>query len=481
MHVRRGISPLRMSPLKEALHEANQALKHNVIRKVRATQRLDSRGNPTVQVTIITGKGKFTDIVPSGASKGDYEAVELRDGDNNVYHGKGVLKAVHNVNHVLGPALVDKGFDVIKDRHAIDKFLIDMDGTPDKSKYGANAILGISMAVTRAAAGGKDLALYEFIRQESYIATYWVMPTPFFNVLNGGKHSGSSMAFQEFMIAPVGASNFVEAVQYGSEIYHCLKSIIAEKYGQAATNVGDEGGFSPPISKPHEALDLLVEAVKAAGYEGKIAFGIDPAATEFYKPDGTYDLGFKTDTPEIFTAGKLATLYLDLLQKYPIILLEDPFAQDDWHSWSTFRTQVGERIEIVGDDLLATNLGRMRVASKRNAVNSLLLKINQIGTVTEAIKAAERALANQWRVFLSHRSGESTDDFIADLVVGLGLGHFKCGAPCRGERVVKYNRVMDIEDESKKAGRHVVYAGDDFAHTLPVENLERGYYGRDHI
>ncbi|KAI5303810.1 hypothetical protein KEM56_007166 [Ascosphaera pollenicola] len=464
-----------MSPLKEALHEANHLLKHNVIRKVRAAQRLDSRGNPTVQVTVITGKGKFTDIVPSGASKGAYEAVEIRDKDDKYYHGKGVLTAIRNINKTLGPALVEKGYDVVKDREAIDKFLIRQDGTPDKSKYGANAILGISMAVTRAAAAGKDLPLYEYIRQESYLATYWVLPTPFFNVLNGGKHSGGSMAFQEFMIAPIGAKDFADAVRIGSETYHSLKSIVAEKYGQAATSVGDEGGFSPPISKPQEALDLLVQAAKDAGHENDIAFGIDPASTEFYKSDGTYNLGFKTNTPEILTSAQLAALYHDLISKYPIILLEDPFAQDDWNSWSTFKKQVGDKIELVGDDLLATNINRMKAAKKRDAVNSLLLKINQIGTITEAVEAAHRALLYGWRVFLSHRSGESTDDFIADLAVALGIGHFKCGAPCRGERVVKYNRVMDIEEESRRAGRHVVYAGKEFGHTVPIEVKEHGY------
>lgn len=239
--------------------------------------------------------------------------------------------------------------------------------------------------------------------------------------------------------------------------------------------MGDEGGFSPPISKPQEALDLLVEAVKDAGHEGDIAFGIDPASTEFYKSDGTYDLGFKTDTPEIFTAGQLANLYHDLIKKYPIILLEDPFAQDDWDSWSSFKQEVGDRIELVGDDLLATNINRMRIAKKRQAVNSLLLKINQIGTISEAVEAAHRALRYGWRVFLSHRSGESTDDFIADLAVALGIGHFKCGAPCRGERVVKYNRVMDIEEESRRAGRHVVYAGRKFGDNIPIEVKEHGY------
>ncbi|KAI5291167.1 hypothetical protein KEM52_000238 [Ascosphaera acerosa] len=494
MVARRGLSPLRLSPLKEALHEANQAFKHNVIRKVRAAQRLDSRGQPTVQVTVTTGKGKtvtvgtaalihadwrrkFTDIVPSGASKGDYEAVELRDGDSEQYDGRGVLKAVANVNRVLGPALVEKGLDVVKDREAIDKLMVELDGTPDKSKYGANAILGISMAVLRAAAGARDLPLYEVIRQEASIATYWVIPTPFFNVLNGGKHSGSPMAFQEFMIAPVGAPSFTEAVRYGCETYQALKRIIAKKYGQAATNVGDEGGFSPPISSVEEALDLLVEAVKDAGHTNDIAFGIDSASSEFYdKQKDTYNLGFKSETPSLHTPGQLANLYLQLLQKYPIILLEDPFAQDDWASWKAFNKQVGSRIELVGDDLLATNISRMKVAKKHEAVNSLLLKINQIGTISESMRAAQMALTSHWRVFLSHRSGETTDDFIADLAVGLGIGHMKCGAPCRGERVAKYNRVMDIEDECKRAGRHVVYAGRQFGQAIPIEVKGPGYF-----
>ncbi|KAI5296787.1 hypothetical protein KEM55_005601, partial [Ascosphaera atra] len=408
-----------------------------------------------------------------------YEAHELRDTDSEQYQGDGVLKAVHNVQDVLGPMLVEHGFDVVRDRERIDKFLCKQDGTPNKSRYGANAILGISMAVARAAAAGKELPLFEYIRQESYFATTWVLPTPFFNVINGGKHSGSPLVFQEFMIAPTGAKSFHEAIRMGCETYQALRALIVENFGMSAIGVGDEGGFSLPIRQPHEALDLLVEAVETAGYTGRFHFGIDPASSEFYQGEGKYNLGLKTDTPEIVSSEELAALYKDLIAKYPIRLLEDPFAADDeWESWAKLKQEVGDDVEIVGDDLLATNLERMRIAKEKNAVNGLLLKVNQIGTVSEAIEAARKALNNGWGVFLSHRSGETTDDFIADLAIGLGIGHFKSGAPCRGERVAKYNRVLDIAESSKRAGRNLTYAQDKFPHSLPIEAPlgNKGYF-----
>lgn len=409
-----------------------------------------------MQVRIKTDKGQFQALVPSGASKGDYEAIELRDGKADVYRGKGVETAVHNVENILGPALIKAHFDVATDLQKIDALLREVDGSKDKSKLGANAILGISMACARAGAAAQGVPLYEFLRGESGSKEPYVMPVPFFNVLNGGVHSGNTMAFQECMIAPVGAVSMAHAVQMGSEVYQELKKVLTKTFGPTATGIGDEGGFAPPISQPHEALDLLVTAVENCGYTGKIKFAIDPASSEFYK-GGEYDLGFKGRTSEKYTGEKLGDLYRQLLDKYPIILLEDPYAQDDWPSWTAFNKTCP--VELVGDDLLATNVDRIEEAKEKNACNSLLLKINQIGTITEALSAAKMAYELGWSVFVSHRSGETTDDFIADLTVGLRTGHLKSGSPCRGERVAKYNRLMDIEDEIKASGAEIIYAG----------------------
>ncbi|RDW83045.1 hypothetical protein BP5796_04536 [Coleophoma crateriformis] len=436
-----------------------------MITSIEAAQRLDSRGKPTVQVWVTTDKGIFRALVPSGASKGSYEAIELRDGDPSVYQSNGVLKAVSNVNNILGPAIIARKFDVGKDLANIDALMRELDGTRDKSNLGANAILGISMACARAGAAEQNVPLYEFLRQKSKLHKPYVLPVPFFNVLNGGVHSGNLMAFQEFMIAPVGASSLTHAVQMGSEVYQTLKSVIKAKFDGSAIGVGDEGGFAPPISKPHEALDLLVTAIEKCGYEGLIKIGIDPASSEFFKSD-IYDLGFKnesTDSDAKLSSLKLSQLYRDLIANYPIVLLEDPFAEDDWASWTKFNETC--EIELVGDDLLATNIDRIKIAEEKKACNALLLKINQIGTITEAIEAAETAFSLGWRVFVSHRSGETTDDFIADLTVALGTGHLKSGSPCRGERVAKYNRLMDIEAEIKAQGLRHIYAGENFGQT----------------
>jgi len=302
------------------------------------------------------------------------------------------------------------------------------------------------------------------------------MPVPFFNVLNGGVHSGNTMAFQEVMIAPVGAESMAEAIRMGAETYHELKKVITKKFGPSATGIGDEGGFAPPISQPHEALDLLVQAVEQAGYTGKIKFAMDPASSEFFRA-GHYDLGIKSaaGTPaQNLTPAALADLYRELVAKYPIVLLEDPFAEDDWESWTAFtRASAGTPLEIVGDDLTVTNTQRVQLAMQRQACNALLLKINQIGTITEAIAAANLAFSEDWAVFVSHRSGETTDDFIADLTVGLRTGHLKTGAPARGERVAKYNRLMDIEEELVRAGEDVRYAGPTFGEAHRVGKGER--------
>ena len=436
------------------------------ITRIWAAQRLDSRGKPTVQVWLTTAHGTFSAIVPSGASKGDYEAVELRDGNKDAFNGNGVTKAVANVNQLLGPRLIEQKFDVARDLKKIDRFMCNLDASEAKGNLGANAILGISMACCRAGAAAQRVPLYEFLANEAIAGmgkqTAYVMPVPFFNVLNGGVHSGNSMAFQEFMIAPTGATSMAHAVQIGAEVYTQLKSTITTKYGKAATGIGDEGGFAPPISEPHEALDLLMEAIKAAGHEHQVKIGIDPASSEFLTSDGKYNMGMKWDRPKELSSSEMIDLYHSLLERYPIVLLEDPFAQDDWQAWTSFNASCP--VELVGDDLLATNLKRINRANDEKACNSLLLKINQIGTISEAITATLRAYELSWAVFVSHRSGETTDDFIADLTVALGTGHLKSGSPCRGERVAKYNRLMDIEDEIRaKAGESGCrYAGTAF-------------------
>ncbi|PMD33392.1 enolase [Hyaloscypha variabilis F] len=447
------------------------------ITSITAAQRLDSRGNPTVQVRLTTNKGTFTGLVPSGASTGIHEALELRDTSSTAYGGKGVKQAVHNVTSIIAPALIEKKFDVETQLKEIDAFMCELDGTKGKKKLGANAILGVSMACARAGAAGLKIPLYEHLRLEAgALKAPYIMPVPFFNVLNGGVHSGNTMAFQEIMLAPTGATSITEAVQMGAETYHALKTVITKKFGPAATGIGDEGGFAPPISKPSEALDLLVEAVEKAGYTGKIQFAMDPASSEFFR-EGQYDLGIKDKTSPKLTPAGLSDLYRELFTKYPIVLLEDPFAEDDWETWSAFMAkgkEVKDMPEIVGDDLTVTNVERVREAQQKKACNGLLLKINQIGTVSEAIAAANLAFSHSWGVFVSHRSGETTDDFIADLTVGLRTGHLKTGAPARGERVVKYNRLMDIEDELKASGEDVVYAGTEFRTAHSAGGKEEG-------
>lgn len=357
----------------------------SAITSIKASQRLDSRGKPTVQVRITTDHGVFSSIVPSGASKGDYEAVELRDGDNSRYQGNGVLKAVYHVESVLGPAIIEAGLDPATQPKQIDRLMIKIDGTQDKSNMGANAIIGISMVAARAGAAKSGIPLYRFLAREAGLQTQnFVLPVPFMNVLNGGDPSGNNMAFQEFMIAPVGAQSFREAVRFNSETYACLKNIITAKHGKAAIGIGDEGGFAPPVYRPEEALDLLVQAIADAGHEGKIKIGIDPASQSFEK-DGTYNFGFKRDEPEVMSAKQLAELYNRLLARYPVVLLEDPFGQDDWSAWTEFKKSC--KVELVGDDLLATNIKRILMAEEKDACNSLLLKINQIGSITEAIEA----------------------------------------------------------------------------------------------
>lgn len=427
------------------------------ITKVHARQIFDSRGNPTVEVEVTTERGTFRSAVPSGASTGIYEALELRDKEKDNYHGKGVDKAVGNVNNNLGPALIKANIDEA-DQTAVDNFLLAQDGTDNKSKYGANAILGISMAVCRAGAAKKGVPLYSHIANLAGNKEF-IMPVPALNVINGGSHAGNKLAMQEFMILPTGASSFREAMKMGSETYHHLKKVIQQKYGQDACNVGDEGGFAPNILDNKEGLELLQQAIANAGYTGKIVIGMDVAASEFYK-DGKYDLDFKnknSDPSKWVTSEGLLDIYKGFVKDYPIVSIEDPFDQDDWDGYAKMTAEMP--IQIVGDDLLVTNPKRIKTAIEKKACNALLLKVNQIGSVTESIQAWQMSKDQGWGVMVSHRSGETEDTFIADLVVGLCTGEIKTGAPCRSERLAKYNQLLRIEEE---LGGKARYAGVNF-------------------
>ncbi|GMM31130.1 phosphopyruvate hydratase [Martiniozyma asiatica (nom. inval.)] len=430
----------------------------SVVTKCFARSVYDSRGNPTVEVELTTAEGVFRTIVPSGASTGVHEALELRDGDKSKWLGKGVTKAVANVNEIIAPAVVEAKIPVTE-QLKFDQFLIDLDGTPNKGKLGANAILGVSMGITKAAAAYKKLPLYAYISELTGAKSPYVMPVPFMNVLNGGSHAGGDLAFQEFMVAPTGASSFSEAMRMGSEVYHALKSLAKKKYGQSAGNVGDEGGVAPNLSTPQEALDLIVEAINSAGYEGKVKIAMDSASSEFYI-NGKYDTDYKnpnTDGSKAYTGEQLGDLYAELLSKYPIVSLEDPFAEDDWATWSSQFPKLP--IQIVADDLTVTNPARIATAIEKKAASGLLLKINQIGTISESIQAAKDAFAAGWGVMVSHRSGETEDTFIADLTVGLRTGELKSGAPARSERMAKYNQLLRIEEE---LGDKAIYAGANF-------------------
>ncbi|KAL5469418.1 hypothetical protein EMCRGX_G030671, partial [Ephydatia muelleri] len=431
------------------------------VTKVHAREILDSRGNPTVEVEVTTAKGVFRAAVPSGASTGIYEALELRDKDPKRYLGKGVLKAVENVTKVIGPSLLTSGLDVTN-QSAIDQLMLDLDGTENKSKLGANAILGVSLAVCKAGAAHKGVPLYQHIAEIAGKTTF-VLPCPAFNVINGGSHAGNKLAMQEFMILPTGAGSFREALRMGAEVYHHLKAVIKEKYGQDATNVGDEGGFAPNIQDNREGLELLKVAIEKAGYTGKVEIGMDCAASEFCK-DGKYDLDFKnpkSDSSKWLTSEQLAEIYTGFTKDYPIVSIEDCYDQDDWEGWAKFTASTS--IQIVGDDLLVTNPKRIKTAIEKKACNALLLKVNQIGSVSESIAACRVAQENGWGVMVSHRSGETEDTFIADLVVGLGTGQIKTGAPCRSERLAKYNQLLRIEEE---LGDRAHFAGKKFRHPL---------------
>uniref|UniRef100_A0A3Q1LMT0 Beta-enolase n=1 Tax=Bos taurus TaxID=9913 RepID=A0A3Q1LMT0_BOVIN len=400
------------------------------MQKIFAREILDSRGNPTVEVDLHTAKGRFRAAVPSGASTGIYEALELRDGDKSRYLGKGEERPRNLTSALPSLNLPFQKLSVV-DQEKVDKFMIELDGTENKSKFGANAILGVSLAVCKAGAAEKGVPLYRHIADLAGNPEL-ILPVPAFNVINGGSHAGNKLAMQEFMILPVGASSFREAMRIGAEVYHHLKGVIKAKYGKDATNVGDEGGFAPNILENNEALELLKTAIQAAGYPDKVVIGMDVAASEFYR-NGKYDLDFKSpDDPP----------HCNFLTHYPF----DPFDQDDWATWTSFLS--GVNIQIVGDDLTVTNPKRIAQAVEKKACNCLLLKVNQIGSVTESIQACKLAQSNGWGVMVSHRSGETEDTFIADLVVGLCTGQIKTGAPCRSERLAKYNQLMRYRGHS---------------------------------
>lgn len=402
-----------------------------------AREILDSRGNPTVEVEVYTPFAMGRAAVPSGASTGTHEALELRDGGKR-FHGKGVRRAVENVNKIIAPELV--GMDVTLQRD-IDMLMLELDGTENKSNLGANAILGVSLAVAKAAANTLGLPLYRYIGGTNA----YVMPVPMSNVINGGVHAGNELDFQEFMIMPVGADSFREGIMWVSETYHVLKSVIAKKYGKDAVNVGDEGGFAPPLKEPHEPLDLLITAIEEAGYKpgDEIAFAMDPASSEFYHPDiGKYVVNGKE-----YTSEELLEVYRELVSSYPVVSIEDPFHEEDWDGFVLITRELGSKIQIVGDDIFVTNPKRIRKAIELGAANALLLKVNQIGTLSEAIDAAYTSFRAGYGVVVSHRSGETEDATIADLAVALNAGQIKTGAPARSDRNAKYNQLIRIEEE----------------------------------
>jgi enolase len=402
-----------------------------LISRVKGREVLDSRGNPTVEVEVETEGGACgRAIVPSGASTGIYEAVELRDGGSR-YHGRGVLKAVASVERISSEIL---GSDV-REQGAIDRLMIELDGTDDKSNLGGNAILGVSLACARAAAASKGKHLYECVGS----GEEGLLPVPFFNVINGGKHAGNQLDFQEFMIAPLGAESFREALRMGSEIYHALKGLLRSEYGPAATNVGDEGGFSPPMSRPEEALEVIMKAVEEMGYGDLVSVAMDVAASSFYDEREGYSVAGET-----LGAGELIDLYGELVDSYLIVSIEDPLQEDDFEGFAEATRRLP--IQIVGDDLLVTNVSRLRRGLEMGAGNALLWKVNQVGTLTEALEAASMAMGNGWGVMASHRSGDTEDAFVADLAVAIGCGQIKTGAPARGERTAKYNRLLRIEE-----------------------------------
>ena len=405
---------------------------------IHAREILDSRGNPTVEVDVFTDSGFGRASVPSGASTGTNEALELRDRDKR-YLGKGVTKAVNNVNTEIRKALL--GMDV-RDQREIDAIMLELDGTENKSKLGANAILGVSLSVAHAAADSLGISLYRYLGGTNA----FTLPVPTMNVINGGKHAGNELAIQEFMLQPSGANTFSEALRMGAETYHTLGAILVKKYGNSAVNVGYEGGYAPPLKNTTDALDALTDAIEVAGYNKKITIGLDSAATEFYK-DGKY----KVDGRKL-SSGELIDFYAELVDTYPILSIEDPFEEESFEDFAKLTKKLKDTI-IIGDDLFVTNVKRLEQGIKMNAGNALLLKVNQIGTLSEAFDAARLAQKNKFKVVVSHRSAETEDTTIADISVAIGAELIKTGAPARSERNAKYNQLLRIEEELGKAAR----------------------------
>lgn len=417
------------------------------ITKIWAREILDSRGNPTVEVDVFLECGAWgRAAVPSGASTGIHEALELRDGDKTRYGAKGVLKAVDHINKKISKVLM--GWDAL-DQSGLDKKMIALDGTANKNKLGANALLGVSLAAARAAADALGLPLYRYLGGISAR----ILPVPCFNILNGGAHANwQGTDLQEFMIAPVGAASFREALRWGSEIYHTLKKVLKDK--GYSTGVGDEGGFAPALKSNAEALDLIVQAIEKAGYRPgeQIALSLDPASSGIFEK-GVYNL--RTEKRKV-SAAQMIELYAEWVKKYPIVSIEDGLAEDDWEGWKGLNQTLGQKIELIGDDLFVTNVKRIERGIAEKAANAVLIKLNQIGTLSETVSAIEMARQAGWGAMVSHRSGETVDSFIADFTVALGTGHLKTGAPCRGERVEKYNQLLRIEEELGDAAQ---YAG----------------------
>ena len=416
------------------------------IKSIKGRQILDSRGNPTVEVDVELADGAVgRAAVPSGASTGSHEAVELRDGDPTKYQGKGVLKAVNNIQKIIAPAIV--GMSTSK-QEAIDRRMIELDGTPNKAKLGANAILGVSLAVAHAAANSQGVPLYRYLGGKDA----HLLPVPLMNILNGGKHAEDSVDLQEFMVVPAGARSFAHALQIGSEVYQALKKVLKSR--EANTSVGDEGGFAPKLATNREAVDVLLVAIEAAGYKpGKECFiALDPASTEFYK-NGKYVL---VKEGVSFTSAEMVNYYGKLVADYPIISIEDGMAEDDWDGWKLLNKKLGDKIQLVGDDLYTTNKERLSRGVKERTSNSILIKLNQIGTLTETLEVMNMAKKAGWTSVVSHRSGETEDTTISDLAVAMNTGQIKAGAPCRSERVAKYNRLLRIEEG---LGKKAKYAG----------------------
>ena len=423
----------------------------SVISQVKAREVLDSRGNPTVEVDVVLSDGaQGRALVPSGASTGVNEALELRDGDSRRFLGKGVLKAVDNVNQKIAPEIMGRS---AQDQESLDRLLIELDGTPNKSKLGANAILGVSMAVAHAAAQSQNRPLYAHLNR----GDNFVLPVPMLNIINGGRHAENSIDFQEFMVVPAGFDSFSESLRAGVEIYHTLKDLLNAK--NLSTSVGDEGGFAPSLSSNQEAVEYIVDAIEKAGYTpGKqCLIALDVAASEFFvRDEESYSL---SGEGAVLKPEQLIERYEDWVGKYPIVSIEDGMAEDDWDNWQAMTDRLGQRVQLVGDDLLTTNVARIQKGIYQGASNAVLIKLNQIGTVTETLEAVNMAKGAGWGVVVSHRSGETEDTTIADLAVGTSAGQIKSGAPARGERTAKYNRLLRIEEElsgrATFAGRYI--------------------------